>query len=165
MPSTTLVAYYSRTGNTAAVARSIIDHLSDPNIEHIRPTRERRYPNWLARSIVPGSTVPIEPIEHRPPDYDAVFIGTPKWTLSCPPVTEYLDRVRFDGVSVGLFLTYGGFDEERYARRLVERLRREGATAVETLLVKRDRVEAGSAAYDTDIDAFVRGVLDGDIEN
>lgn len=155
---TALVTYYSRTGTTAAVARTVTNRLSDPAVERIRPTTSRGYPNWLARSFVPGSTVPIEPIEHHPRDYDVVFLGTPKWTLSCPPVSEYLDRVRFDGTGVGLFLTFGGFDEKRYARGLVERLRDEGAATVETLLVKRDRV--GGNGYDADVDAFVEAVVE-----
>lgn len=159
MPRTTLVVYYSRTGTTATVAGSVVARLSDPAVERIRPRRARSYPNWLVRSFVPGSTVPIESVEHRPPDFDAAFLGTPKWTLSCPPVSAYLDRMAFDGVPVGLFLTYGGFDEERYARRLAERLREEGAVAVERLLVERDRVEAGPEAFGDDVAAFVEDVL------
>lgn len=155
--SSPLVAYYSRTGTTEAVARTVIGSLPDPAIERLRPERRRRYLDWLARSFVPGSTVPIRPVEHDPGDHDAVFLGSPKWTLSCPPVTAYLDRVAFDGAAVGLFLTFGGFDQERYADRLVERLRGQGAASVETLLVKRDRVESG--AYEDEIPAFVEAVL------
>ncbi|MFB6354210.1 MAG: flavodoxin family protein [Halobacteriales archaeon] len=154
-----LLVYYSRTGTTAAVARAVEERLPEPEVERVRPTKRRRYPNWLARSFVPGSTVPIEPVDHDPRDREAVFLGTPKWTLSCPPVNAYLDRVRFEGAAVGLFLTFGGFDEERYARRLDERLREAGADAVETLLLKRDRVEAGPGAYEDDVSAFVEDVL------
>lgn len=165
MSPSVLVAYYSRTGTTAAVAEAVLDHLEDPAVERIRPRRSRSYLNWLARSFVPGAAVPIEPIEHDPRDYDAVFLGTPKWTLSCPPVTAYLDQVRFDGAAVGLCLTFGGFDEERYAHRLVERLHAAGADAVETLLVKRERVEAESQAdpsvgtVDADVATFAEAVL------
>lgn len=152
-----LVVYYSYTGTTAAVARSVGQRLDDPVVERIRPQKRRRYLNWLARSFVPESSVRIEPIEADPRGFDAVFLGTPKWTLSCPPVTAYLNRVRFDGATVGLFLTYGGFDEERYARRLVSRLQRAGAETVETLLIKRDRV--GGEGYGTEVSAFVDAVL------
>lgn len=154
-----LLVYYSRTGTTAAVARAVEERLPEPDVERLRPRKRRRYANWLARSVVPRSTVPIEPVDHDPRDREAVFLGTPKWTLSCPPVNAYLDRVRFDGATVGLFLTFGGFDEERYARRLDERLRQEGADTVERLLVKRDRVEASPEAFGGDVAAFVKDVL------
>lgn len=153
-----LVVYYSRTGTTATVAQTIVDELNAPDVERIHPRTERRYLNWLARSFVPGSTVPIEPVEAEPREYDAVFLGTPKWTLSCPPVTAYLEQVRFDDTTVGVFLTFGGFDEERYASRLEARLAGEGARSVDSLLLKRDRVEAGPS--EQAVEAFVRQVLD-----
>ena len=157
VPPRTLVAYYSRTGTTERVARAVFDRLDDPTVERIRPTRQRRYPNWLARSFVPGASVPIEPVAADPRTFDAVFLGTPKWTLACPPVNAYLDRVGFDG-AVGLFVTFGGFDEARYARRLAGRLEAAGADPVETLLAKRDRVEVG--AVDDDVAGFVAAVLE-----
>ena len=154
----TLVAFYSRTGTTERVARAVEARLDDPTVERLRPTKQRRYLHWLARSFVPGSTVAIDPVEADPRAFDAVFLGTPKWTFSCPPVTAYLDRVRFDGVPVGLFLTYGGFDEERYARRLEDRLRAAGAAEVVTLLARRERVDAG--AVGADVEALVADVLE-----
>jgi len=153
----TLVVSFSRTGNTAAVARSVADRLDDPVAEHIQPTRDRGYRNWLARSFVPGSRVPIHPPEHDPRAFDVVFLGTPKWTLSCPPVNAYLRRVDLEGAVVGLFLTFGGFDEDRYARRFEARLRAAGASVPAALLVKRDRI--GGPDYASGVDAFVEAVL------
>lgn len=154
-----LLAYYSRTGTTETVARAVKGRLDDPAVEVIRPTRRRRYVNWLARSFVPGSTVPIEPVETDPRDRSVAFLGTPKWTFSCPPVTAYLERVRYDGASVGLFVTYGGFDEERYARGLAERLRALGAAHVTSLLVKRDRV--GGPDIEAAVESFVAETVAG----
>lgn len=134
------ILYYSRTGTTHAVARQAWQRLDAPTVERIRPVEPRSYPNWLARSFVPGSSVPIDPVDATPADYDAVLLGTPKWTLSCPPVTRLLADADFSGTTLGLFLTYGGFDYARYAQRLVERLEAEGATVAATLLAKRDRV-------------------------
>lgn len=136
-----LVVYYSRTGNTHSVARAIATHLESPAVERIRPVRQRRYVNWLARSCVPQSKVAIQPTETELSRYDAVFLGTPKWTLSCPPVTEYLERASFDGTPIGVFLTYGGFDEQRYLARLVDRIEAQRGDVVATLRVQRDAVD------------------------
>lgn len=153
---TPLVAYFSRTGTTATVASAVADRFDDPTVERVRPVAERGYLRWLACSFVPGSTVAIEPGVSDFEPYDAVLLGTPKWTLSCPPVNAFIERAAFDGTTVGLFLTCGGFDEDRYCRRLTERLEGVGADVVATLVVRRDRVEAG--AFEAAVDSFCESV-------
>lgn len=158
-----LVIYYSRTGSTHEVAQTITAALDAPTVERIRPVTGRRYPNWLLRSFVPGSRVAIEPTETTLSAYDAVFLGTPKWTLSCPPVTEYIERADFTDATVGLFMTYGGFDEERYLDDLVDRLQAAGATVPATLRVQRD--ETGSAECEKRTDRFCELVTDGSVHS
>lgn len=152
-----VVVYFSRTGTTRRVATDVADRLESPRVRRIRPRTGRSYWNWLARSFVPGSTVPIEPVEADLRDARAVFLGTPKWTLSCPPVTEFVRQAAFGGVPVGLFVTYGGFDERRYARALVDRLDDRGADVRGALLVQRDAV--GSERYADGLRAFRDAVL------
>lgn len=141
-----LIVYYSRTGNTHSVAQQIASNLESPAVDRIHPTIQRRYSNWLLRSCLPGSSVAIEPVETDLTSYDVVFLGTPKWTLSCPPITEYIERADFDGATIGLFMTYGGFDEERYLDRLVDRVRAQGGTVVATLRAQRDEVDTADCA-------------------
>lgn len=152
-----VVVHYSRTGNTRAVAEEIAERVPDPTVLQIRPTRERSYPNWLVRSFLPRATVPIEPMRTDLSGARAVFLGTPKWTLSCPPVSEFVRRADLDGVPTGLFVTYGGFDERRYARSLVDRLRVHGADVRGTLLVQRD--SAGDPEYADRIAMFRDAVI------
>lgn len=147
------IVYYSRTGTTHHVAKDLAARLADPVSLRIEPTRQRSYPNWLLRSFVPGSRVDIDPIETDLTSYDPVLFGSPKWTLSCPPVTDYLSRASLADVSVGLFLTFGGFDEERYAARLRDRLRERGARVRSTVLVKRETV--GTDSYRRSLQGFL----------
>lgn len=158
-----VISYFSRTGTTASVAVDLQTAFDDPVVQRIRPTRNRRYPNWLLRSFVPGSTVPIEPLRTDLNTADLLVLGTPKWTVSCPPVTEFIERADLEGLPVGLVVTFGGFDERRYARSLEERLREAGAETVATLLVKRDRL--GSAEYEDGLDRFVATLRDRRSEN
>lgn len=151
-PTGPVVVYYSRTGTTQTVATDVARGLDAEGIHRIRATTERSYPNWLARSFVPGSTVPIDAVPTDLRGAGVVVIGTPKWTLSCPPVNEFLRRADLDGVDVGLVVTYGGFDEERYADALVDRLAGMGADVRARLLVERD--EVGAAGYDERVRAF-----------
>lgn len=54
------VAYYSRTGATRAVAERIAAAVPSARVVRFRPRREPSYAEWLLRSCVPGSRVPIE---------------------------------------------------------------------------------------------------------
>lgn len=56
-------------------------------------------------------------------------------------------------------MTDGGFDEERYARGLAERLRALGAAHVTSLLVKRDRV--GGPDFEAAVASFVAETVAG----
>lgn len=152
------VVCYSRTGTTRTVAERVRARLPGASLDRIRPTRARSYPNWLARSSVPGSTVAIEPIRTDLRDRDAVVLATPKWTLSCPPVTAFCRAVRLDGVPTGIVLTYGGFDAGRYLDGLVRTLGDRGADVVATLRVKRARL--GDDAVDDGVQRFCSALLD-----
>ncbi|MFB6132586.1 MAG: flavodoxin family protein [Halanaeroarchaeum sp.] len=155
----TLVVYYSRTGTTRRLARRLFQHLADPDLLRIRPRRERRYPEWLALSCLPNATVDIQPVPSDLRAYDAVFLGSPKWTLSCPPVNAFLDRVDLRGVPVGVFITYGGFDERRFARSLTKTVRERGGTIPARLLVQRDQVR--KRGHRKRIERFIDLVLSG----
>jgi len=143
-PRRALVVYFSWTGNTRQVAESIADVLQRQmkvTVEEIKPLRERTYLEWLALSCIPNSRVKILLPAPNPWDYDVVFLGTPKWTLSCPPVNEYLHSITgIQGKNLMAFLTYGGFDEVRYARGVIAEIRRKGMKPGETLMVSRGEV-------------------------
>ena len=167
-PGAVVVAYYSRTGTTEQVATDLAERVPDARTIEIEPRTERSYPNWLLRSFVPESTVPIEPVPTDLSDARALFVGTPKWTLSCPPVSAFLEQLTAQDVPVGLFVTFGGFDERRYARRLGDRLERSGATVAARLLVKRDRLdsvaddEGEGTSYESGLERFTKTVLEAD---
>lgn len=150
-----VVVFYSRTGTTAQVAHDLADRLDDPALLRIRPETERPYWRWLVRSFVPGATVPIEVLPTDLRAASALYLGTPKWTLSCPPTNAYLNTLDATGVPTGLFVTYGGFDERRYARHYANRLRSAGADVRASLLVQRDRVGTAETAdaIETVVDA------------
>ncbi|MEF8786905.1 MAG: flavodoxin domain-containing protein [Haloarculaceae archaeon] len=155
--SEVLIAYYSRTGTTETLAEQLAATLPEPTTECIMLLSERRYLNWLCRSFVPGWGVNIEPPDNDPQMYDAVFLGVPKWTVNCPPITTYMSEVSMDSLPVGLFVTYGGFDEQRYVRALAEQLTGLGAETPAWLLVQRDRVQDISLE---DVERFCDAVLE-----
>lgn len=137
--TSTAVVFYSYTGNTRRVAEHLAE-TTDSTMHEVEPTRSRSYPNWLLRSFVPRSTVDLKDASVSD-DVDAVYLGSPKWTVSCPPVNAWIDSVDLAGRSTGLFVTHAGFHVDAFVERLKSTAASGGAEPEAVLLVHRDRVE------------------------
>lgn len=116
----TLVAYYSWSGNTRALARHLADAFGADLLE-LAPVTP--YPAAYAAcldkakaDIAAGARPDLKPL----PDlsaYDAVLVGSPNWwgTLA-PPVCAFLETPALAGKKTALFQTHGGGGEQRCGR-------------------------------------------------
>ena len=107
----TLIVYYSRTGNTAKVAKAL-EKLLDADMCEIRCDK---YSGGVWRYLLagydsvagrlPAITLPTFSVTN----YDLVLIGTPVWTShpSLPVRAFAADKPRLPD-RIGLFFTYGG---------------------------------------------------------
>ncbi|MFH0830044.1 MAG: flavodoxin [Candidatus Aenigmatarchaeota archaeon] len=104
----TLVAYYSRTGNTRKVAGEIAKELK-ADLDEIVDKKSRKGPiGWLraGRDAMRGSHTPFE-IRKDPKNYNVVIVGTPVWAFTVvPAVRAYLAKNR--PKKVAFFCTCGG---------------------------------------------------------
>jgi hypothetical protein len=153
-----LIAYFSYTGDTRRIAQALSEKLQqsyDVEIAEIVPTRKRSYLHWLAYSFVPDSEVEIENLETELSRYDVVLLGFPKWTFSCPPLNRYIRKLRsLSKPRFYLFMTCGGFDEQRFLNNMTCKLTKMGCSIVESLTVKRKQIQSGT--YAQSVDSFVR---------
>lgn len=153
-----LLAYFSYTGNTKRIAQALSERLQQSyhvEIVEIVPTHRRSYLHWLAYSFAPDSEVEIENKETELSSYDAVLLGFPKWTFSCPPLNRYVRRLRsLSKPRFYLFMTCGGFDEQRFLNSMTRKLTKMGCSVVESLTVKRKQVQSGT--YTQSVDSFVK---------
>jgi flavodoxin len=155
-----LVAYFSYTGNTKRIAQALVERLQnfcDIEIVQIVPTSRRCYLHWLAYSFVPDSQVDIENPEIQLSHYDIVLLGFPKWTFSCPPINKFIHRLRgLNKPKFYLFMTSGGFDEQRYLDSFARKLVGMGCDVVGSLMVKRRQIQEETfGAY---IESFVEHI-------
>ena len=115
--SKTLIAYFSASGETARLAKTIAD-VTGGDLFEIRP--ETAYTaadlNWSDRDS--RSTVEMKDETSRPAiasrvadmaQYDTVFIGFPIWWYQAPRIIEtFLESYDFAGKTVVPFATSGG---------------------------------------------------------
>ncbi len=142
-----LIAYYSQSGNTEAVAEQIRAKFGGDLYEITLATP---YPAGEGETIeivggqreagvLPELSGKVENLN----DYDVVFIGTPIWfgTASLP-VFSFVEAHDFAGKTVVPFYTCGGGDAGTYVRDIAPWL--EGATILEAFGNNRAERTAGT---------------------
>lgn len=133
-----LVAYYSRSGGTAAVARRIAEHWSgNVDIEEIFDRADRRgVLGWLRCAVdgVAARKATILTSYNDVASYDLVIVGTPVWASAVSsPVRTYLANARGKTRRIAFFLTHGGSGSERaFAQMEAEVQQRPEATLAVT---------------------------------
>lgn len=108
-----IVAYYSWSGNTKAVAQEI-GRQTGYTLYEIKPKEaySRSYPECLKRARKELSAGESVPLEAEIPDlsgYDSIFIGSPVWCgeLSVP-VSSFMKAANLENIKVFPFVTHGG---------------------------------------------------------
>ena len=140
------IVFFSRTGNTRAVVEEIFQALvksSNVNLIEIKAKTNYPYFIWLLLSFLPNFGVKIVRNDVTVTS-DLVFICFPKWTINCPPVTTFLRQVSLTEKVVYLVITYGGFDEKRYAEAYKEKIKKLCKEVKGVLLVKRSEIKKGN---------------------
>lgn len=110
-PRRTLLAYYSYTGNTRAVAERLRAdigaqlleiRMEEPYSADIRQAAERS-----KRELETGELPTLLGDPYDISDYDLILVGGPVWwNTVAAPVMSFLERTDFRGRNVGLFATY-----------------------------------------------------------
>lgn len=112
--SRTLVAYFSRSGNTRVVA-GLIHRARSTDLFEIRPASPypEDYLETVARASKESENGYKPPLEAKVPataGYDTVFLGFPIWDETAPPVIRsFLSAHDLSGKTLIPFITHGGY--------------------------------------------------------
>lgn len=108
-----LVAYFSHSGNTRAVAEEIAQATGGDLFEIVP---QKSYPTEY-NSLLDVAKQEIH-AAHRPAlknrvtdldSYDVIFIGSPNWwSTIAPPVATFMESYNFAGKTIVPFMTHGG---------------------------------------------------------
>ena len=120
---TTLIAYFSGTGNTKHVAETIAE-LCQADIERIEEMRPRKgFFGYLAagRDAWRNRASEIRAAKIDPASYDLVVVGTPVWAWNLTPaVRSYLEQHGERMKRVAFFCTQGGSGAEGVFKQMAE---------------------------------------------
>ena len=117
MMSKKLIAYFSASGTTAAVAKTLSE-AAKADLYEIKPQTPytRADLDWMNKKS--RSSVEMNDKSFRPPladknahveDYDTIFLGFPIWWYTAPTIINtFLDSYDFTGKTIILFATSGG---------------------------------------------------------
>jgi len=135
-----LIAYYTRSGNTEKVGRTIGDILTSYGVkvdyEKIRPLKQYNYFKSGLMAFL-RREVPILNTNLDVREYDIVIIGTPVWVSNpAPPVNSYLSDVEgTHGKKIAVFATMVAAGGKKVIRRISDIIQAKGAMVIEGLYI------------------------------
>ncbi|MCM3023643.1 flavodoxin [Heyndrickxia ginsengihumi] len=112
--SKTLIVYYSRTGNTKAVAELIQEKVGGDLVQiETKEPRPKDYRTEVEQNAQEQESATLPELKTTITnfeDYDRIFIGAPTWNMALPQaVVSFLDSYNFEGKTVIPFNTNGGY--------------------------------------------------------
>jgi flavodoxin len=138
----TLVIYYSKTGNTKAVAQTIAEAVVADMEEITEPKAKRDGLLGFLRSgrdgMMQRKSV-IAPPRARIEDYDMVIVGSPVWGWNLvPSIRTYLSSINLAGKKAALFCTMGSSGDAKTFESMTSLMH--GAQILGTLAMKQEEV-------------------------
>ena len=154
----TLVAFFSASGMTAALARNMAK-AADADLFEIVPVEpytdaDLRWTNPLARcnkEKFGKKNVPISGRVENWDEYDLVLIGFPVWYYAAPNIIEtFVKGYDFKGKKVALFATSGGSDITKAPAKL------QSLMSAEIIGAKLFRADTGARELKAWVDSLGR---------
>ena len=144
----TLVVYYSMSGNTEYVAKSISDKL---NADIIKLIPKKEYPNkglkkflWGGKSAIMGELPELESYEFESSKYDLIIFGTPVWASSfTPPIRTFIkeNKEKLLNKKIAVFTCFMGGGADKAIEKLKKYLEIEQFEAELILIDPKDKKE------------------------
>ncbi len=137
--STTLIVYYSRTGNTRTISESIKDTLGC-DIQEIKDLKDRSGILGFIGGMIDVKKNPmtdISPKEVRVEDYNLLLIGSPGWGGKITPaINTFINMTDFTGKKVVLFSVASGRMPQKALDECSELIKSRGGQVIDTFIIK-----------------------------
>lgn len=138
-----LIVFYSYTGNTELVAKTLAESLKADviKIEDItRPSEDAAYTSGKV-AATQGKSWPVKPFNKDLSGYDRIFVGSPVWFgMPTPELNAFIEQVDFNGKQVVVFVTLGGGNQDRAIKAMTEKITAKGGKVVSSFFVRTKMV-------------------------
>jgi len=142
--SDVLVVYYSRSGNTEAMAREVARKFNADIVKIEAEKYALDYQGWRNAANDADdkvTTVEIEPEIVDLKKYRLVFIGSPIWWYRpAPPLWTFIEKNDFTGKSVVLFNTFNSRFKSEEIEKFRGEIEKKGGRLIDHIFVRRGRV-------------------------
>ncbi len=138
-----LVVYYSRSGNTEALAREIARKLAADIVRIESAAYSLDYKGWRRASKDAGSEVlaQIKPEAVDMSRYRLVFLGSPIWWYRpAPPLWTFVEKNDFSGKPIILFNTFNSRFKPEKIQEFRRKIEEKGGKLVDHIYIRRGRV-------------------------
>lgn len=146
-----LVVYYSRSGNTRAVAQAVHQRVGGDLVELLTvdpyPEDYQATTAQAKKELQSGYRPPLQTKIGRMDDYGVIFVGSPCWwgTVATPVIT-FLSEYDFSGKTIVPFMTHEGSGLGRTVAHIKSLC--PGARVTEGLAVRGGRAHDAGARVD-----------------
>ena len=138
-----LIVYYSWSGNTELVAKTLAEIIKADviQIEDVtKPSKEEAFKSGKEASIQ-GKSWPVKPFNKDLSGYDRIFVGCPVWFgMPTPEFNAFIEQVDFKGKQVVVFVTLGGGSQEKAIKTMTEKVTVKGGKVVSSFFVRTKNV-------------------------
>ncbi len=142
-PMKDLVVYYSYSGNTELVGKTLAEILKADTIgieDVTKPTRDQAYGAGKEASLQ-GKPWPIKPFKTDWSGYGRIFVGSPVWFgMPTPEFNACIEQASFTGKQVVVFVTLGGGSPDTAIKAMTEKVTAKGGRVVSSFFVRTRNV-------------------------
>ena len=141
--SDVLVVYYSRSGNTEAMAREIAQRLQADIIKLETKLYSLDFNGWFKanRDSRSKKNVDIRPEVVDLQRYRLIFLGSPIWWYRpAPPLWTFVEKNDFSGKEVVLFNTFNSKFKAKPIKGFQREVEEKGGRLIDHIFIRRGRV-------------------------
>ncbi|MFC2024487.1 flavodoxin family protein [Chloroflexota bacterium] len=137
-----LVVFYSASGNTEIVAKTIAKDLKADlcRLEEIR--KRSRFLTFLVGSFAEmrGKCIDIKPVEFNVHNYDLILLGSPIWASKpVPAINTFIRNTDLKNKEVITFLTMGGTGYEKATNNMTMKIEKSLGKVIDSFGVRATR--------------------------
>jgi len=143
LPTDVLVLYYSRSGNTEAMAREIARRFQADIIKLTAGSYTLDFQGWVNANIDAWYKNPavIEPETIDISNYDLIILGSPIWYFRpAPPLWTFVEKNNFQGKTVALFNTFNSRFKSEQIHRFQQLIINRGGRFLDHVYIRRGRI-------------------------